>query len=393
MKQHKSELKKRMLIMLLIMGALLGSLLIYHLIRAWGMKHYFASMASPIVTVSAMPVTYSEWQFQLKAVANLRAVRGVNVTPELAGMIKTIDFAPGAVVKKGDLLLKLNTDPETAQLQALQASSDLAKVTYTRDKAQYFIHAVSKATLDSDEANYKNATAQVAKQHAVIEQKTVRAPFDGRLGICLVNPGQFLNPGDKITSLEALAPIYADFSLPQQALLQIQTGQTVSLSVDTYPQRTFTGTLTTLDSAVDNSTRNIQVEATFANHDEVLIPGMFASVTINAGNPQRYLTLPQTAVSFNPYGEIIYVLTPESPPEKKKKKSKKEKVETVYIANQHFVNTGEVRGDQVAILAGLKEGDLVVTSGQLKLKNKSRVVINNQIVPDNQSNPPSPIDE
>jgi membrane fusion protein (multidrug efflux system) len=330
-----------------------------------------------------MPVKYYRWQPQLKAAGSLRAVLGVNVTTELAGMVRSIHFTPGSIVKKNDLLVQLDIDPDTAQLHTLQANAELAAITYKRDSAQFTIHAISKATLDTDAANLKSAQAQVEQQEAIIAQKTIRAPFSGRLGISAINPGQYVNPGDKITMLQTLDPLYVDFYVPQQALSTLKTGQSIVMTVDAFPTLKFNGTITTIDPGLDANVRNVQVEATVSNPHLDLAPGMFAAVTVNSGTPEIHLTLPLSAVSFNPYGELVYVIH-ETHPNKKS--------EPVLVAKETFVVTGEKRGDQVAILQGLKEGDTIVTSGQLKLKNGSRVIVNNAITPMNNS-VPAPVDE
>lgn len=375
-------MKKPMLKMLIIVSLLFGCIFGYKTIKGIIIGHYMASIGTPPAYVSAMDVKYYNWQPQLKAAGSLRAVLGVNITTELAGMVRSIYFTPGAIVKKDDLLVQLDIDPDTAQLHTLQANAELATITYKRDNAQFKIHAISKATLDSDAANLKSTQAQVAQQAAVIAQKTIRAPFSGRLGISAVNPGQYINPGDKVTMLQTLDPIYVDFYVPQQALAAIKTGQSVTMTVDTFPNLKFNGIISTIDPGLDSNVRNVEVEAIIPNPKFNLAPGMFAAVTVNTGTPAPHLTIPLSAVSFNPYGEIVYVIN---------EIHKNKKSEPVLVAKETFVVTGEKRGDQVAILQGLKEGDKIVTSGQLKLKNGSVVIINNAIIPEN--NPaPTPVD-
>ncbi len=371
-------MKKRMTIMLIGLGILFGIIFIYKVFTATMLKRYLASNRSPIITVSAMKVEYSLWQPQLKASASLRAIRGVNVTAELAGMVKTIYFTPGDTVKKDTILVQLNVDADVAQLHSLQANAELAHITLQRDQIQYAAKAISKATLDSDEANRKSLDAQVAQQVATVAKKIITAPFDGRLGISAVNPGQYVNPGDKVVTLQTLDPIYADFYVPQQTLVQLKVGQVVTLTDDTFPGEVFMGRITTIDPLVDVNTRNAEIEATITNPKYALVPGMFATVNVATGAPQRYLTLPQTAISYNPYGDIVYII---------RETGKDAKGQPVLTVTQRFVITGETRGDQVIILQGLKEGDAVVTSGQLKLKNGSQVVINNTIIPTNNPAP------
>ena len=369
--------------MLSIVGLLFGCIFAYKMIKGMIIGHMMASTGAPAVYVSAMDIKYMPWQSQLKSVGSVRAVLGVNVTTELAGMVKAIYFTPGATVKKGDLLAQLNIDPNIAELHALEANAALAAAVYKRDTIQYKIHAVSKATLDSDEANLKSTQAQAAQQVAIIAQKTIRAPFDGRLGISAINPGQYINPGDAITMLQTIDPVYVDFYVPQQALASIKTGQSVSVQVDTFPKTLFSGIVSTIDPALDSSVRNVKVEATIKNPNAQLTPGMFASVTVNTEKPKSYLTLPLNAVTFNPYGEVVYVINEN----RKNKKSK-----PYLIAKETFIVTGEKRDNQVMILKGLKEGDKIITSGQLKLKNGSTVIINNTVAPEN-SVPSIAVDE
>jgi len=368
-------MKKRMFIMLICVGILFGVIFGYKLFISLMMKRYMAANVSPAVTVSAMPVGYSLWQPKLRASGSSRALKGVSVTTELAGMVQTIYFTPGAFVEAGTVLVQLNADSDVALLHSLQASADLAKTVYTRDKAQFAVKAVSQATLDADAANLKSADAQVEQQAATVAKKTIRAPFSGRLGISAVNPGQYINPGDKVVTLQTLDPIYVDFFVPQQMLAQLQTGLPVNITTDTFIGQTYTGKITTIDPLVDRTTRNVEVEATIMNPKSELTPGMFVSVEVDVGTEQKYLTLPQTAISFNPYGQLVYVVM-QSGADK--------------IVKQAFVKTGETRGDQVTILEGLKEGDMIVTSGQLKLKNGSKVIINNSIVPPNNPAPKLP---
>lgn len=359
--------------MLICVAILFGAIFAYKLFVSFMIKKFMTANMSPPVTVSAMKVEYQTWQPELSAVGNLRAVLGVDVTTEVAGLVRTIHFAPGAQVKKGDLLVELNADDDIAHLHSLQANAQLAEITYKRDKAQYAIKAISKATLDADLANLESLRAQVAQQAALVAKKMIHAPFTGKLGISNINPGQNINPGDKIVTLQALNPIYVDFYVPQQALTQIALGQQIVITTDSYPGHNFNGKITTIDPKFDPSTRNIQVEATVTNPNSQLLPGMFATVEITTGKPQRNLTLPQTAISYNPYGNIVYII---------------KKDNTKLIVTQRFVETGSTRGDQVSIVKGLQEGDQVVTSGQLKLKNGSAIIIDNSIT---LPNSPAPV--
>jgi membrane fusion protein, multidrug efflux system len=368
---------KRMVIMLLIVGVLFGGIFGFRAFKARMNKKYMTFQPPPAV-VTAIKVESLPWQPQLKAIGSLRAVLGVDVTSEIAGLVRSLLFKPGEEVTEGQILLKLNDDADRAQLQALEAAAELAQTAYERDKKQFEVQAVSQAALDAEAADLKSKRAQVAQQQALVSKKTIRTPFAGRLGISTVNPGQYMNPGDKIVTLQSLGSIYADFYLPQQELSRIATGQAVVVTTDTYPGRSFSGKITTINPKVDPETRNVQVEALIANPKHELLPGMYATIDVRAGAVQRYLTVPQTSVTFNPYGDTVYIA---------QESGKGPDNKPLLTVKQAFVTLGPTRGDQVAVLTGVKEGDTVVTSGQLKLRNGSAVIINNQVQPSNEEAP------
>lgn len=360
----QANLRSRMLIMLITLGLIFGAIFLVKMVKKL-IFGYYMSHHHENITVSTAKVTMTSWPKTQRAVATLRAVQGVDVTTELAGMVQAIYFTPGRMVEAGTLLVQLKANSDIATLNALQASTALANITLIRDSGQYAAHAISKATLDADAANLKNLQAQTAAQAAIVYKKSILAPFTGRLGISMVNPGQYLMPGDKIVTLQQLDPIYADFFVPQQMLPYLQKGQTITLTVDSFPGRTFLGKVTTINPSVDVTTRNIEVEATISNADNSLLPGMFASVIVALGKPEPYLTVPATAISFNPYGSAVFI------------------VGSDMTVTQKFVTTGEEAGDRIAVLKGLKEGDEVVTAGQIKLKNGAHVAINNAVpIPD-----------
>ena len=369
--------------MLIVTFSALGLLFGIKGCKALMIKKYInAARSGAVVTVSAEKLTYQNWQPQLHVSGSLRAVQGVNVTAEVPGLVRAIQFVSGNTVNAGEVLVELNVDADVSQLNSLQALAELAEINYLRDKEQYAVKAVSKATVDASLADFKSKEAQVAQQNNIIAKKIIRAPFSGKLGICAINEGQYLNPGDTIVTLQSLDPIYVDFFVPQQTLENLKIGQSIRLTTDSYPDKEYSGKITAIDPKVDPRSRNLHVQATLENSKNELLPGMFVSVDILTGDPKPSLTLPQTAISFNPYGDVVYVLANSSP----------EGEEPQFVAKQTFVTVGERRGDQVAIIKGIKEGDLIVTSGQLKLKNGSRVVVNNEVLPAN--NPfPTPLDE
>jgi membrane fusion protein, multidrug efflux system len=374
---------KKMVIMLAAVGILFCGIFGYKAFMGIMMKKFMSAGGMPPVMVSTVRAATQEWLPQLKAVGSLRAVQGVDVTCESAGLVQSILFKSGDDAKAGQLLVQLNVDSDMAQLNALDASAELAKITYERDKKQLDAQTISQAALDADAADLKVKLAQVAQQKALVNKKTICAPFAGRLGINLVNQGQYVNPGDKIVTLQALDAIYVDFYLPQQELSLISKNLALTITTDSFPGRTFSGVVSAVNPKIDPQTRNMQVEAIIKNPKHELLPGMYASVQVFSGEKQHFLTLPRTAVTFNPYGETVYLAE-----EKGKDKTGK----PALFAKQAFINIGLSRGDQVAILSGIKEGDLVVSSGQLKLKSGSPLIINNKIQPSNDA-APNPVEQ
>lgn len=369
---------KRMIIMLILVGSVFAGIVGYQRFMANMMMQFMAGNTRPVATVTAMKASLQPWQSQLHAVGTLRAVQGVEISSETPGMVKKIHFKSGDKVNKGDLLLQLNADEDRARLQSLQAAEKLARITYQRDLKQLKVHAISKAQLDSSQADLASKKAQVAQQKAAIDKKQIRAPFSGQLGISTINPGLYLNPADKIVTLQNTEALFVDFSLPQKKLAGLSIGQAISISSDAYSGKTFSGLTTAINSVVDKNTRNLLVEARIDNKDKQLLPGMFVKVRIDIGEPINYLTIPQSSISFNAYGATVFIA----------RETKQENEKTPALAAQQvFIKTGDKRGDQVAVLDGIAEGDMVVTSGQLKLKNDTPLKIDNQVVP---ANDPSP---
>jgi len=368
---------KRMIVMLIIVGVLFGGIFGFKVVQARMMKKYM-KFQMPLATVTAIKAELQPWQPQIKAVGSLRAVRGVDVTSEIAGLVRSLEFRSGQTVVADQVLVRLNADADIAQLHALEAAADLANTTYERDKKQFEVQAVSQATLDAEAADLRSKRALVAQQQALVDKKTIKAPFSGKLGISTVNPGQYMNPGDKIVTLQELDPLYVDFYLPEQELSSIALSQAVTVRTDTYPDRTFSGRITVISPKVDPDTRNFQVEAVISNPGNRLLPGMYTTVDVRAGAAQQYLTVPQTAVTYNPYGDTVYIV---------EEKGKGPDGKPMLVVQQSFITVGPTRGDQVAVLSGVKEGDTIVTSGQLKLRNGSPVVINNAVQPANEAAP------
>ena len=378
---------KRMLIMIGAMVLLLVALGIGFFLH---IRTLIASAPKPFPqTVTTTKVQALEWQPQLAAVGSVTPVRGVDVTTEIAGQVREINFKSGQDVHKGDVLVQLNDDTDRAQLLSLKAASDLAAVVLKRDKGQLDAQAIAQAQVDSDAADLKSKQALAAQQQAVIDKKAIRAPFSGKLGITTVNPGQYLNPGDKIVTLQTIDPIYVDFNVPQKEIGNLTMGQVVNVTTDGFPGVQFPGKITAVSPKVDTTTRNIVVEATFANPKRQILPGMFANALVDVGDKKHYLTLPQTAITYNPYGSTVFVVqtAEEAAASAKAASAPAPAASSGYFVQQAFVTTGETRGDQVAILKGLKEGQTVVTSGQVKLKNGTWITVDNTISPANSPNP------
>jgi membrane fusion protein, multidrug efflux system len=374
---------KRMIVMLVLAAIVLAGIFGFKAFMAYEGAKFMRAFANPPQAVSTTVATTTEWQPQLQAVGSLRAVNGADLSLEVSGIVDQIHFHSGNDVVAGTVLLTLRADQDIAQLHALQATADLDAINLARDQKQLKINAVSKAQVDTDEATLRNAQAQVAAQQALVDKKTLRAPFAGHLGIRQIDVGQYLNAGTTVVTLQALDPIYVDFTLPQQALAQISVGQTVTATVDTFPDQTFTGKIVAISPLVSTSTRNVSVRATLANPAHKLLSGMYAKVDIDIGAKQRYVTLPQTAVTYNPYGDTVYLV---------ENKGKDEQGHPILQAQQTFVTTGPMRGDQIAILKGVSDGATVVSAGQMKLRNGSPLLINNSVVPTNNPNP-RPVEE
>jgi membrane fusion protein (multidrug efflux system) len=373
----KKGLNKRMIIMLAIVGVIFGGVFGFEIFRGMMIKKYMASMGGQPQTVSTTKAVTQEWNAQLEAVGTLRAAQGVDIANELAGVIEEIHFNSGDKVKAGTLLVKLRAADDLARLRTLQAAAKLAAIVLERDIKQFKVQAVSQSVLDTDAASLSTANAQVAEQQAIVDKKFIRAPFSGNLGIRNADAGQYINAGTPIVSLQQLDTIYLDFFVPQQTLNQLKTGTELLVKNDSYPGKTFPGEIVALNSKIDTATRNIQVRAELPNADHALLPGMYATAAIETGTPQHYVTLPQTAITYNPYGNTVFLVD----------ESKNDKGEPLLKARQSFVTTGATRGDQVAILSGVKEGEVVVTSGQMKLQNGSPLIVNNTVIPSNDAAP------
>ena len=358
---------KRMTIMLGMMMVLFGGLYGFQTFKDMMIRKAIGAMSNPPQVVSTTVVETAPWQSTLSSIGSLRAVNGADLALQASGIVQSIQFSSGDAVAEGQPLLQLVATDDIAKLQSLQATAENAAVVVKRDEEQIKFNAVSQATLDSDRANLKNARALVEQQKAILEQKTLKAPFAGRLGIRAVDIGQFLSAGTTIVTLQSLDPIYVDFYLPQQALASISIGQDVTATVDAFPGGRFTGQISAINSKVDTGSRNVQVRATIRNNPARLLPGMFAKVEIALGNPEQIVTVPLTALVNNAYGDLVYL------------------VDGIHdgqgTARQMFVKTKPAKGDQIAVIDGIKPGETVVIAGQIKLRNGSPVKIDNSHIP------------
>ena len=371
-------MKKRMAIMLVAASVLFGAIFGFQAFKAHMIKQALTTRGAPPQTVSTVEAKFTEWQPRFDAVGTLRAAEGADLAPEIAGVVAHIYFDSGETVERGQRLLQLNAAQDVARLASLRATEELDEKTLQRAQEQLKFHTVSQATVDQAAASLKSARAQVAEQQAIVDLKTIRAPFAGKLGIREVDLGQYLAAGTTIVTLQALDPIFVDFYLPQSLLPDIAVGDRVTVRSDAAPGKSFTGEIVAIDPKVDPATRNARARARIANPEHKLLPGTFATVRVAQGPPHRYLTLPQTAVTYNPYGSTVFVV------------AKRDIDGHELVAQQKFVTTGPTRGDQVAIVDGLKEGDTVVSAGELKLRNGTPVRINNAVQPPSSSNPTVP---
>jgi len=330
---------------------------------------------APPETVTTAVATAESWETSLAAVGSLTAVQGVTVASELSGKVAAIAFSSGAKVKKGDLLIRQDTSSEEAQLPGAVAQADLAQTILARDAKMLAEQIISQVEYDTSAANHEQATALVNQIRATIAKKTIRAPFSGRLGIRQVNLGQLLREGDPIVTLQALAPIYVNFTFPQQELARLRPGLPVRVTCDCLPGLALDGRVTAVNPLVDSETRNIQVQATVGNRKETLRPGMFVNVAVGLPVRQKVLAIPTTAVLYAPYGDSVFVVVDD-------KEGKGGKT-----LHQQFVRLGEKRGDFVAVTEGLKEGETVVSTGVFKLRNGQAVVVDNTLAPPFRENP------
>ena len=368
---------KRMIITLGAVVVLIGALAFVKFQQIQAAVAQAASFQPPPTAVTTIVAKKENWSSSLKSIGSVVAVQGVTVSADLPGIVSRISFDSGRQVQVGQILVQLDTRQEQAQLEAVQAQRNLARINYDRMKSLVDAGAIPRADYDKALAEKAETEARVGEIRATIERKTIRAPFSGALGIRQVNLGQYLSGGTAIVPLQSLNPIYVDFGVPQQAATQVRVGQTVRITATELKGAEFIGRVTAIDSVVDEATRNVRVQATLSNPKAKLRPGMFVEAELSFGASQDVITLPTSAVSYAPYGDSVYVVAD----------LKDDKGNTYRGVRQQFVKIDRSRGDQVAILSGIKPGEEVVTSGTFKLRNGAAVTINNKVQP---SNNPAP---
>jgi membrane fusion protein, multidrug efflux system len=336
-----------------------------------------AAFQPPPEAVTTIVATQEEWPSTLTAIGTVAAVRGVTVSADLPGVVERIAFESGQSVHEGDALAGQDTRQERAQLAAAEAQRDLARVNFERMQGLLDERVISRAEFDRATADQRQAEARAGEIRALIDRKTIRAPFSGVLGLRKVNLGQYLSGGDALVTLEALDPIYVNFAVPQQAAGQVGAGRVVRATTDDATPVAYSGRVTAIDSVVDESTRNVQVQATFRNPGAKLRPGMFVQTEVVLGARRVVMSLPASAISYAPYGDSVYIVTD----------IKRENGPTYKGVRQQFVKLGGTRGDQVGVVSGVKPGDEVVTSGLFKLRNGAAVHVNNAVKPANSPKP------
>jgi membrane fusion protein (multidrug efflux system) len=371
-------MKRKIIIGIMVVVVVVAGLAGVKALQIGKLLGFAKTFTVPPETISSAVAQEQQWQNTLSAVGSINAAQGVTVASEVAGTVTEIAFESGAVVAKGDLLVRLDTSSEEAQLRAAAAEVELAKLNTDRLLKLRESNVVSQSEVDTAEATLKQNQANADAIQAVIDKKTIRAPFAGRLGIRLVNLGESLDARKAIVSLQSLEPVYGDFSLPQQTLSVLSTGLVVQVSSDAYPGEKFEGTVTAINPELDAVTRSVTLQATFANTNQLLRPGMFARMEVVLPGEQTVLAVPATAVLSAPFGDSVYVIEPST------------NSAGGLVVRQQFVRTGRPLGDFVSIVSGLKPGDTVASSGLFKLRNGVGVVVNNEIAPERSTTPHPP---
>jgi membrane fusion protein, multidrug efflux system len=366
---------KRLILMLVVMALFIGALGLFKVRQFQAMAGQ--AFQPPPEAVTTIVADLEEWPSTISAIGTMAAVQGVTVSADLPGIVDRIAFDSGRAVREGDVLIQLDTRQEQAQLAAVESERDLARLNFARMQGLVSEGAISRAEYDTAAAQQKSTEARVGEIRATIARKTIRAPFSGILGIRQVNLGQYLSGGDPIVPLQALNPIYANFDVPQQQAGQVRVGRNVRITTSDLAGVEFSGRVTAINSIVNEATRNVQIQATLANPRGALRPGMFVQTEVMLGASRSVVALPASAISYAPFGDSVFVVTD----------LKGEKGQTYRGVRQQFVKLEGSRGDQVAVVSGIKPGDEVVTSGVFKLRNGAAVLVNNKVRPANNPKP------
>jgi membrane fusion protein, multidrug efflux system len=368
---------KRMILMLAVTTAFLAALGFVKFKQIQTAVGQAAAFQPPPEAVTTLVGKQEQWPTAVNVIGTMAAVQGVTVSADLPGTVDRITFDSGRSVREGDVLVQLDTRQERAQLTAAEAQRDLARITFDRMQGLLNESVISRAEFDRAMADQRQTEARVGEIRATIERKTIRAPFSGILGIRQVNLGQYMAGGDAIVPLQSLHPIYVNFGVPQQDASKVRVGRQVRVTSDDLAGGEFMGRVTAVDSVVDPTTRNIQVQGTLANPEGKLRPGMFVQTELNLGSSRSIVALPASAISYAPYGDSVFVVTDLKTPDG----------ETYRGVRQQFVKLGGTRGDQVGVVSGVSSGDEVVTSGVFKLRNGVAVLVNNTVRPGNDPAP------
>jgi len=369
---------KRMILMLALTAGLIAALGFVKFQQIQTMIAQGAAYQPPPEAVTTTVAHSENWPATLSAVGTAAAVQGVTVSADLPGTIERISFESGQSVHAGDVLVELNTRQERAQLAAAEADRDLGRLNFDRMQGLLKDGVISAAEFDRATSEHKQSEAKVGEIRAAIERKTIRAPFSGILGIRQVNLGQYLGDGKPVVGLQSLNPIYVNFGVPQQEAAAVRVGRAVRITIgDGAAGVALTGRVTAVDSVVDEATRNMQIQATLANPDGRLRPGMFVQAEVVLGTGSQVIALPASAINYAPYGDSVFVVADVKSP----------KGQNYRGVRQQFVKLGGTRGDQVAVVSGVNPNDEVVTSGLFKLRNGAAVLVNNTVQPGNNPAP------
>ncbi|MEP6995264.1 MAG: efflux RND transporter periplasmic adaptor subunit [Acidobacteriota bacterium] len=370
-------MKKRMILMLAVVGIFIATIAAVKTRQIQGAMKQHAGYQPPPEAVTTIAARSEQWASTWNAIGSVAAVQGVTVSADLPGIVEKIAFESGQTVPAGAVLVRLDTRQEQAQLSAAIAARDLADLNLKRAQGLVAQGISAQADLDRIAAEQKQAGARAGEIRATIERKTIRAPFAGVLGIRQVNLGQYLEGGAPIVPLQAIRPVYVNFSVPQQQAPQLKVGSLIRVTAEGATPVTADGKVTAVDSVISETTRNVQIQATFANADATLRPGMFVKANVALGAGESAITVPTSAIKYAPYGDSVFIVEEVTGPNGQK-----------YLGvRQQFVKLGSSRGDQVAVLSGVKPGETLVTSGVFKLRTGAAVKVNNKVQPGNNPAP------